>query len=139
MIRVSDSIRLQQEIIVPIGGNFDSLDPVATAAVRPALEFNLAIVNDCLLVKREYDRASAHANQPELRSIIINQQHARHRHVPDGEAIGILDVVLPELPSKREAHVADTEIRGRDKLVPVENSTGTPVSERDPCSVRPVH
>ena len=100
MIRVSESIRLQQEIIVPVGGNFDSLDPVATAAVRPALEFNLAIVNDCLLVKREYDGASAHAI--ELRSIIINQQHVRYRHIPDGEAIGILDVVLPELPSKRE-------------------------------------
>lgn len=44
----------------PVRGNLDSLDPVTASAVRPAPKFDVSIVDDSLLVKREYDGAPAH-------------------------------------------------------------------------------
>ena len=42
---------------IPIVRNLDALHPVAAAAVRPTLKFDLAVVDDGLLVEREDDGA----------------------------------------------------------------------------------
>lgn len=61
-----------------IGTDFDSLRPSATAAVRPAAQLDLTIVDDHFLVQRSHDRGA-------------------DGHVLDAEAVGVHHVVLANL------------------------------------------